>query len=76
MLVESAWARQLEEEAVGDSLYALAADIYPICRSITGDGVRETLGILGRDIGIKIHEVPTGRAGKRLWTLLGPTSTS
>src|SRR5882762_5245879 len=60
MLIESAWARQLEDEAVGDSIYAIAADIYPICRSITGDGVRETLRVLGRQIGFDVHEVPTG----------------
>jgi aminopeptidase-like protein len=60
MLVESAWARQLEDDAVGDSLYALVAGIYPICRSITGDGVRETLKTLGRQIEFDIREVPTG----------------
>jgi aminopeptidase-like protein len=59
-LIDNAWARQLEDDAVGDSLYALAAEIYPICRSITGDGVRETLEILGRQIKIDIREVPTG----------------
>jgi aminopeptidase-like protein len=60
MLVENAWARQLEDAGVGDSLYALAAEIFPICRSITGNGVRQTLEILGRQIEIDRHEVPTG----------------
>ena len=34
--------------------------LYPICRSITGDGVRETLRILSDFIPIKINEVPSG----------------
>lgn len=34
--------------------------LYPICRSITGNGVRETLRIIGEHIPIQIHEVPTG----------------
>jgi aminopeptidase-like protein len=45
---------------VGEQIYALAAEIYPICRSITGDGVRATLGVLGRHIDLEVHEVPTG----------------
>lgn len=49
-----------ESGGIGEAIYALAAELYPICRSITGDGVRETLGILGRHIGIDVHEVPTG----------------
>jgi aminopeptidase-like protein len=36
------------------------AEAYPICRSITGDGVRQTLGMLRERIPIEIHEVPTG----------------
>ena len=51
---------QAESGGIGEAIYALAAELYPICRSITGDGVRETLGILGRHIGFDVHEVPTG----------------
>jgi aminopeptidase-like protein len=47
-------------EEIGGEIYALAAELYPICRSITGPGVRETLRILGRHIPLDIHEVPTG----------------
>jgi aminopeptidase-like protein len=45
---------------VGAAMYALVAELYPICRSITGDGVRETLRILGRRVALDVHEVPSG----------------
>ena len=51
---------QLAAEEIGQDIFALAAKIYPICRSITGDGVRETLRELAVHIGLDIHEVPTG----------------
>lgn len=35
-------------------------NLYPICRSITGDGVRKTLEIIGKQIPLQIFEVPTG----------------
>lgn len=50
----------------GERIYALAAMLFPLCRSITGEGVRKTLKILGnyieRGCGIKmdVHDVPTG----------------
>ena len=44
----------------GEELYELAAELYPICRSITGDGVRRTLEIVDREIGLRVHEVPSG----------------
>ena len=42
-------------------MYDLCDKMFPLCRSITGDGVRETLKIM-RDVlpEIKLHEVPTG----------------
>jgi aminopeptidase-like protein len=39
---------------------ALIARLYPICRSITGDGVRETLNILSEYIPLELRSVPTG----------------
>lgn len=45
---------------IGDRIYQLASQLYPICRSITGNGVRETLKILQEHIPLKIAEVPTG----------------
>lgn len=46
--------------SIGDEIYALATEIFPICRSITGDGVRETLRRLGQHMAIEVHEVPSG----------------
>ncbi|MGH9893654.1 MAG: DUF4910 domain-containing protein, partial [bacterium] len=43
-------------------MYELIQELYPICRSITGDGVRETLKVIGDRIDLEIHEVPTGTA--------------
>jgi aminopeptidase-like protein len=51
---------QLREENVGRKMHELIAQLYPICRSITGNGVRETLHILSQHIPLGIHEVPTG----------------
>src|SRR5260370_36504984 len=47
---------------IGQDIYDLAAEIFPICRSITGDGVRRTLEVLGRHFSIQYHEIPTGTA--------------
>jgi len=43
-----------------ESLFGLVKQLYPICRSITGDGVRNTLAIVKELIPLQIHEVPTG----------------
>jgi len=51
-----------EENDVGREMYALVEELYPICRSITGNGLRETLGIIGRRVPLEIREVPTGKA--------------
>jgi aminopeptidase-like protein len=46
----------------GAELHALVERLYPICRSITGDGVRRTLDVIGEHIPLERHEVPTGTA--------------
>ena len=46
---------------VGDLIYGRAVDLFPLCRSITGNGVRDTLKYI-KDIlpDLAIHEVPSG----------------
>ncbi|WP_094542168.1 DUF4910 domain-containing protein [Brucella grignonensis] len=55
---------QIEDSQVhsssGRSIYDLASRLFPICRSLTGDGVRETLAIVGEHLPLKIHRIPTG----------------
>ena len=38
----------------------LMADLFPLCRSITGNGNRATLARLNQEIDLPVHEVPTG----------------
>ena len=42
---------------IGTKMYNLMERLFPICRSITGDGVRKTLNILSEYIPINIIEV-------------------
>lgn len=44
----------------GAEMYRLIERLYPICRSITGAGVRETLAMVRDFIPLEIREVPTG----------------
>ena len=49
------------EPTVGETMYSRASDLFPLCRSITGDGVRQTLGYLQDFLpDMTIHEVPSG----------------
>jgi aminopeptidase-like protein len=50
----------IRTDGAGEEIYALAAQIYPLCRSITGPGVRETLAILKEHVPLTVEEVPTG----------------
>lgn len=46
---------------VGNDLYNLATRLFPLCRSITGANVRETLKIIKNDLpALTIHEVASG----------------
>ena len=48
------------ESSIGRRMYALVEQLYPICRSITGAGVRETLAELAKLVPLDVHEVPSG----------------
>jgi aminopeptidase-like protein len=50
--------RDLQE--IGGGLHRFATELYPICRSITGDGIRQTLALIQNRIPLQISEVPTG----------------
>jgi aminopeptidase-like protein len=50
----------LGEENPGAAMHALASRLYPFCRSITGNGVRQTLAALKETLPLTISEVPTG----------------
>ena len=45
---------------IGEEMYQMMKELYPICRSITGDGVRKTHEIIRKQIQIITHEIPTG----------------
>src|SRR4051812_10652140 len=44
----------------GLEMLDLMSRLYPICRSITGDGVRETLRLIQELIPVEVREVPSG----------------
>ena len=44
----------------GNFMYDLIKKLFPICRSITGNGVRQTLRIIKEEIPLEIHEIPSG----------------
>lgn len=50
------------DESTGARLHSLVTELFPICRSITGAGVRQTLSLLAERIPLQIHEVPSGTA--------------
>ena len=46
----------------GEEIYALAERLFPIYRSITGDGVRQTLDVLNEYVDLKTRRVASGTA--------------
>jgi aminopeptidase-like protein len=49
-----------DSSAIGAEMHGFVRELYPICRSITGDGLRETLRRIGERIHLAVTEVPTG----------------
>ena len=54
--------RQLEPKSkIGEEMHQLARRLFPICRSFTGTGVRQTFDILKEHLpDLRLHEVPSG----------------
>jgi aminopeptidase-like protein len=53
-------AAEPDVAAAGESMMALIRDLYPLCRSITGPGLRATLERIDRNVPLTVTEVPTG----------------
>jgi aminopeptidase-like protein len=45
---------------IQNEMFDLMTELYPICRSITGNGVRKTLEIIGKHIKVEIKEIASG----------------
>ena len=54
------WDTVPDARDVGEELLELMRELFPIPRSLTGDGVRETLAVLARDIPLEVVETPSG----------------
>jgi aminopeptidase-like protein len=54
------WESVPEADRVGEELLDLMRELFPLRRSLTGDGVRETLRVLARDVPVELVETPTG----------------
>jgi aminopeptidase-like protein len=48
-----------DSASIGDELHDLIARLYPICRSISGEGVRQTFELLRPILDLEVTEVPT-----------------
>ena len=49
-----------ELREIGEDMHRMIVELYPICRSITGNGYRQTMQRIQEIIPISIHEVPSG----------------
>src|SRR5262245_42091499 len=53
-------ASSVNLHASGERMYQLVSVLYPICRSITGEGFRESLRQVREHVPLEVREVPTG----------------
>jgi aminopeptidase-like protein len=49
-----------QSELISDELYQLMIKLYPICRSITGEGVRKSHQIISEYVSLQTKEIPSG----------------
>ena len=49
-----------DSDRLGREMHVFAAELYPICRSITGNGIRQTLATIGERVPLRMVEVPSG----------------
>ena len=53
-------ARTADLPELGTAMFDLMGDLFPICRSITGAGLRDTLARIGKVVRLELTEVPSG----------------
>jgi aminopeptidase-like protein len=58
--VTSVLAEPAQQEDVGGEAYELMRRLFPLCRSLTGDGVRATFDVLDEQIPLARAEIPSG----------------
>ena len=51
---------EAEPRTTAERLHDFVRELFPLCRSITGDGLRQTLRLVSGRIPLKLHEVPSG----------------
>src|SRR5438105_9678220 len=58
---EPAWpADAMNSLIVGEAMHRLSRELYPLRRSLTGEGLRETLRRVGELIPLTVTETPSG----------------
>ncbi|HZD41148.1 MAG TPA: DUF4910 domain-containing protein [Terriglobales bacterium] len=56
----SAFSGPPDPRRLGEEMHQLITELYPICRSLTGEGQRQTLDLLRGHIDLAVREVPSG----------------
>jgi aminopeptidase-like protein len=51
---------EVKFSSIGVEMHQLMTLLYPICRSITGNGVRQSFEIINKHIPLTLYEVPSG----------------
>jgi aminopeptidase-like protein len=54
------WETTPDPAAAGEQMLELMRELFPLPRSLTGDGVRKTLEVLARDLPLETFETPSG----------------